>query len=41
MEIARRRLQITDQGRIVSEVMCDYMNDFAFALQRAIDAQHS
>jgi hypothetical protein len=41
MEIARMSLQITDQGRIVREVMGDDMDDFAFALQHAIDAQHS
>ena len=41
MEIARMSLQITDQCGIVREVMCNYMNDFAFALQHTIDAQHS
>jgi len=41
MEITRMSLQISDQGRIVREVMGDDMDDFAFALQRAIYAQHS
>jgi hypothetical protein len=40
VEIAGMSLKIADHGRIVREVMGDDMDDFAFALQRAIYAQH-